>query len=261
LDTQDNQYEELDALLISFRNSTDEKKKRMLHLKIVEKSMDLVKKIANTIALQSSISNEDLIQVGSLGLIKAIEFYKLDMNTKFRTYATYFIKGEIKHYLRDKASIIKAPRELQELLFKINSARKKLNESGFEDPTPEQISEILEIPVTKINEVIEIERCKSTLSLDQSFMQDDEDTSLIDKIPANDYREFMNSYENKIMLAATIKKLPKELREIIELSYYQDLNQREISEKMNMSQMQVSRRLKKALNKMYELINKSNGED
>ena len=74
-----------------------------------------------------------------------------------------------------------------------------------------------------------------------------------------DYQEFMNSYENKIMLSSTIQKLPPELRKIIELSYYQDLNQREISEKMNMSQMQVSRRLKKALSRMYELI-KNNGD-
>lgn len=258
MDTKERQNDTLDTLLISFKNTNDEKKKRMLHLKIVEEAMVLVKKIANTIALQSGIPNEDLIQVGSLGLIKAIEFYRLDMNTKFRTYATYFIKGEIKHYLRDKASIIKAPRELQELLFKINTARKKLSESGLE-PSPEKIAEYLDLPVTKINEVIEIEKCKSTLSLDQSFMQDDEDISLIDKIPANDYQEFMNSYENKIMLSSTIQKLPPELREIIELSYYQDLNQREISEKMNMSQMQVSRRLKKALSRMYELI-KNNGD-
>ena len=257
--TQEKNNNELDALLISFKNTKDEKKKRMLHLKIVEEAMVLVKKIANTISMQSGIANEDLVQVGSLGLIKAIEFYKLDMNTKFKTYATYFIKGEIKHYLRDKASIIKAPRELQELMFKINNARKKLNESGIEDPSNEQIAEYLEIPVAKINEVTEIERCKSTLSLDQSLMQDDEDISLLDKIPANDYQEFMNSYENKIMLASTIQKLPPELREIIELSYYQDLNQREISERMNMSQMQVSRRLKKALSKMYELI-KNNGD-
>ena len=257
--TQEKNNNELDALLISFKNTKDEKKKRMLHLKIVEEAMVLVKKIANTISMQSGIANEDLVQVGSLGLIKAIEFYKLDMNTKFKTYATYFIKGEIKHYLRDKASIIKAPRELQELMFKINNARKKLNESGIEDPSNEQIAEYLEIPVAKINEVTEIERCKSTLSLDQSLMQDDEDISLLDKIPANDYQEFMNAYENKIMLASTIQKLPPELREIIELSYYQDLNQREISERMKMSQMQVSRRLKKALSKMYELI-KNNGD-
>ena len=257
--TKERQFEALDALLISFKNTKDEKKKRMLHLKIVEEAMDLVKKIANTIALQSGISNEDLIQVGSLGLIKAIEFYRLDMNTKFKTYATYFIKGEIKHYLRDKASNIKAPRESQELMFKISTARKKLAEAGFEDASVEQIAEYLDLPPAKITEVIEIERCKSTLSLDQSFMSDDEEMPLLDKIPANDYQEFMNSYENKIMLASTIKRLPPDLREIIELSYYEDLNQREISEKMNMSQMQVSRRLKKALSRMYEMI-KNNGE-
>lgn len=77
---------------------------------------------------------------------------------------------------------------------------------------------------------------------------------MIDKIPSEDYQEFLNSYENRIMLASTIEKLPPDLKEVIELSFYEDLNQREISERMNMSQMQVSRRLKKALNKMYEMI-------
>ena len=144
-------------------------------------------------------------------------------------------------------------------MFKISTARKKLAEAGFEDASVEQIAEYLDLPPAKITEVIEIERCKSTLSLDQSFMSDDEEMPLLDKIPANDYQEFMNSYENKIMLASTIKRLPPDLREIIELSYYEDLNQREISEKMNMSQMQVSRRLKKALSRMYEMI-KNNGE-
>ena len=176
------------------------------------------------------------------------------MNTKFRTYATYFIKGEIKHYLRDKATIIKAPRELQELVFKITSTAKKLTEEGIEDPSAEDISKILGISATKVEEVLNIDKYKNALSLDQYLKGDDEDFSLLDKIPAGDYKEYMNSYENKIMLSSTIKKLPPELRQIIELSYYEDLNQREIAEKINISQMQVSRRLKKALNRMYELI-------
>lgn len=247
-------YEKLDSIIASYKECTDEKKKRMLHLKIVEEAMVLVKKIANTIALQSGVSNEDLIQVGSLGLIKAIEAYKCNMNTKFRTYATYFIKGEIKHYLRDKATIIKAPRELQELVFKITSTAKKLTEEGIEDPSAEDISKILGISVTKVEEVLNIDKYKNALSLDQYLKGDDEDFSLLDKIPAGDYKEYMNSYEDKIMLSSAIKKLPPELRQIIELSYYEDLNQREIAEKINISQMQVSRRLKKALNRMYELI-------
>ena len=249
-----NTTESLEELLVQFKNCTDAKKKRMLHISIVENTMELVKSIAISIAMQSGISPEDLIQVGALGLIKAIEFYKPDMNTKFTTYALYFIKGEIRHYLRDKASLIKTPREVQELLLKINTAKKKLAESGYLEPSNEQIAEFLNVPLEKIIEVCTIDSCRNTLSLDQSIISDNEESSLLDKIASEDYQEFQNSYENKIMLAETIEKLPPELKEVIELSFYKDLNQREISEIMNMSQMQVSRRLKKALNKMYELI-------
>lgn len=244
----------LDELLIQYKNCTDSKKKRMLHLNIVENTMEFVKSIAISISMQSGISHEDLIQVGSLGLIKAIDFYKPEMNTKFTTYAMYFVKGEIRHYLRDKASLIKTPREIQELLLKIGTARKKLADSGFLEPSIEQIAEYLNLPVSKIVEVLNIEAARVTLSLDQSIISDSEESSLMDKIPAEDYQEFQNACENKIMLAETIQKLPKDLREVIELSFYKDLNQREISEILNLSQMQVSRRLKKALNKMYELI-------
>lgn len=255
LESKEKKVEDLDEQILIYKECKDEKKKRMLHINIVENGMFLVKKIAGNISTQSGISNEDLVQVGSIGLIKAIEFFNPDKNTRFKTYASYFIRGEIKHYLRDKASIIKAPRELQELVFKISTAVKQLKEDGFEDPTEEQIAEAVGVSVKKIHEVMELELCKSTLSLDQAISSvDDDDLTLIDKIPSGDYQEFMNSYENKLMLAAAIKKLPKDLQEIVEMSYYQDLNQREISEKINISQMQVSRRLKKALSKMYEII-------
>lgn len=255
LESKEKKVEDLDEQILTYKECKDEKKKRMLHINIVENGMFLVKKIAGNISAQSGISNEDLVQVGSIGLIKAIEFFNPDKNTRFKTYASYFIRGEIKHYLRDKASIIKAPRELQELVFKISTAVKQLKEDGFEDPTEEQIAEAVGVSVKKIHEVMELELCKSTLSLDQAISSvDDDDLTLIDKIPSGDYQEFMNSYENKLMLAAAIKKLPKDLQEIVEMSYYQDLNQREISEKINISQMQVSRRLKKALSKMYEII-------
>ena len=255
LESKEKKVEDLDEQILIYKECKDEKKKRMLHINIVENGMFLVKKIAGNISAQSGISNEDLVQVGSIGLIKAIEFFNPDKNTRFKTYASYFIRGEIKHYLRDKASIIKAPRELQELVFKISTAVKQLKEEGFEDPTEEQIAEAVGVSVKKIHEVMELELCKSTLSLDQAISSvDDDDLTLIDKIPSGDYQEFMNSYENKLMLAEAIKKLPKDLQEIVEMSYYQDLNQREISEKINISQMQVSRRLKKALSKMYEII-------
>ncbi len=249
-------YEKLDTLVASYKGCKDEKKKRMLHLDIVEEAISLVKKIAHTISMQSGVSNEDLIQVGSMGLIKAIDAYKTNMNTRFRTYATYYIKGEIKHYLRDKANMIKAPRELQELVFKITSTAKKLIEAGIEEPTAEDISKILGIAKDKVEEVMNIDKFKNALSLDQYLNGDDDDFSLLDKIPAGDYQELMNAYEDKIMVSSAINKLPEDLREIIELNYYEDLNQREIAQQLGISQMQVSRRLKKALNRMYQLIHK-----
>lgn len=242
----------------AYKSSTDEKKKHVLLIQIIEESMFMVRKVASSIAIPSGIPIEDLIQVGSIGLIKAIEFFDKTKKVKFKTYASYFIKGEIKHYLRDKSFMIKAPRELQELVFRISTAIKELKIQGFEEPTEEQISEFTNIDTSKIHEVLELEALKSIFSLDQtvSNFNDDDDFTLIDKIPSGDYREFLASRENKIMLKDAINKLPNDLKEIIELNYFQDFNQREIAEKLNISQMQVSRKIKKAISKLYELINK-----
>lgn len=251
----------IEDLIELYQTCSDEKKKRMFHLQIVEKCMYLVRKIAGAVSAQSGISTEDLVQVGSIGLIKAIDFFDKNKNTKFKTYMSYFIKGEIKHYLRDKGSIIKAPRELQELVYKITSTIKKFNEDGIEEPTAEQIAAAINISPKKVHEVMEAEYTKTALSLDQVLTGEDDEITLLDKIPAGDYQEFLKSYENKIMLSSAIYKLPKDLRIIIELSYIADLNQREISEKLGISQMQVSRRIKKALSKMYDIIKNGSEEE
>lgn len=259
MENYDEIYADIDKKLFAYKSCTDDKKKRILHIGIIEDAMHLVKKIAINISLPSGVPQEDLIQVGSIGLIKAIEFFDIKKNVKFRTYATHFIKGEIKHYLRDKNYMIKAPRELQELVFKISTSIKNLKSQGFVEPTEEQISEYSGIDREKIHEVMQLELCKSILSLDQANSSfDDDDMTLIDKIPSGDYQEFLISRENQIMLKSALEKLPDELRKIIEMHYFQDLNQREISETLNISQMQVSRKIRKALNRLYEIINKTN---
>jgi RNA polymerase sigma-B factor len=214
--------------------------------------------VACGLARRSTDPVDDLIQVGSLGLIKAIDLYNPEVGTKFKTYATYLITGEIRHYLRDKASMIKAPREIQELAFRINTVIKNLTEEG-QEPTSEQVAEAMSLPVNKVNDIIEVDRRKSTISLDQTMSFDDDDPiSLSDKIPSGDYQEFLSLYEEKIMLTNAISQLKPKSREVIELSYYEDLNQREISERLNISQMQVSRRLKQALEEMYKIITREN---
>lgn len=254
---QDENFAQINEWLVTYKNSTDKKLKKELQNLIVIAFMPFVKRIAGGLARRSTDPVDDLIQVGSVGLIKAIDLYNPDLGTKFKTYATYLITGEIRHYLRDKASMIKAPREIQELAFRINCVMKQLTEDGIE-PTSEQIAEVMSIPVNKINDIIEVDRRKSTISLDQTSVFDDDDySSLGDKIPSGDYQEFLSSYEEKIMLSKAILKLKPKLKEVVEYSYYEDLNQREISEKLGISQMQVSRRLKQALEDMYNIITKN----
>ncbi|MDD3436823.1 MAG: sigma-70 family RNA polymerase sigma factor [Candidatus Gastranaerophilales bacterium] len=252
--TEDENLAQIHQWLLTYKTSSDEKIKKQLQNLIVVASMPFVKRIACGLARRSTDPVDDLIQVGSLGLIKAIDLYKPEIGTKFKTYATYLITGEIRHYLRDKASMIKAPREIQELAFRINCVIKQLTEDG-QEPTSEQVAEAMSLPVNKVNDIIEVDRRKSTVSLDQTFMFEGDDAiSLADKLPSGDYQEFLDAYEEKIMLSKAISKLKPKLKEVIELNYYEDLNQREISEKLNISQMQVSRRLKQALNDIYKLI-------
>lgn len=258
--THDENFTQVNEWLIAYKNSNDEKLKKQLQNLIVVAFMPFVKRVASGLARRATDPVDDLVQVGSVGLIKAIELYNPNLGTKFKTYATYLIAGEIRHYLRDKASMIKAPREIQELAFRINTVMKQLTEEGVE-PTSEQIAEVLSLPVNRVNDIIEVDRRKSTISLDQTVTYDDEESSsLADKIPSGDYQEFLSSYEEKIMLSKAISKLKPKLREVIEYSYYEDLNQREISERLGISQMQVSRRLKQALEDMYVIITRNNKE-
>jgi len=251
---QDTSLTQIHEWLVTYKQTDSTRLKKQLQNLIVVAAMPIVKKIAFGLARRASDPVDDLIQVGSVGLIKAIELYNPEISTRFKTYATYLITGEIRHYLRDKASMIKAPREIQELAFRVNTVIRQLVESGQEDPTAEQVAEAMSLPVNKIHDIIEVDRRKSTLSLDQTIMMENDSFSLADKIPAGDYQEFLNSYEEKIMLSDAIAQLEPKMKEVIELSYYQDLNQREVAEKLNISQMQVSRRLKKALTDMYEII-------
>lgn len=251
---QDESFVHIDEWILSYKETDDKKIRKQLQNLIVVAAMPFVKRIACGIARRATDPVDDLIQVGAVGLIKAIDLYKPGIGTRFKTYATYLITGEMRHYLRDKASMIKAPREIQELAYRINNVMKQLAKDG-QEPSAEDIAHHLSLPVKKINDVIEVDRRKSTISLDQTFSFDEDDvTSLGDKIPSGDYQEFLDAYEEKIMLANAIKQLSPKMKEVIELSYYEDLNQREISEKLKISQMQVSRRLKKALSDMYEII-------
>lgn len=255
----DNIQEKIEDKILAYRECNDAKKKRVLYLSIVEQTMYIVKQVASNITVPAGMTYDDLIQVGTLGLIKAVDFYEFGKNTKFSTYAQYFVRGEILHYLRDNAPIVKAPRALQELIFKITNAIKDLKQHGIINPSAEQISEIVEVEPEKIQEVLEIISNKLTISIDQ-FNEDDEDFSLLDKVAFSEYKDEFGLYENRLLLTDLLSQLPSDLKEIIEWSYIEGFTQSEIAKKLDISQMQVSRKIKKALNIMYKILT-SQGEE
>lgn len=248
-------FQEIRSWLLEYKAMENGHAQKQLQNIIAMACMPLVKKIARGLARRSTDPVEDIIQVGSVGLIKAIKLYKPEISENFKTYATYLITGEIRHYLRDKASMIKAPREIHELAYRVNQLIEKLKEQSGEIPTELELANELETPVSKIKEVIDIERRKQTVSLDQVIPYGDDDSmSLSDKIADDNYQNLPSFQENKILIQDAVKYLDEELQEVIYLNFFDDLSQTQIAAKLGISQMQVSRRIRKALNSLFEII-------
>lgn len=255
------QAQELHKMLGQYKKTQDKK----IRDKIVELNFNLVKKIAHGLARRSTDPVDDLIQIGSIGLIKAIDYFNPEAGAKFTTYATHLITGEIRHYLRDKTSMIRAPRELQELSFRINKIIHKLRTEFGRDPTDLEIAEVLQdVKQSKIQEAYEVDRRRTLVSLDQTITtgssSSDNDTYLIDTL--TDIRESKRSdtREDFFMVQELMKQLKEPLGEIIELIYFKDIPQAEVAQKLGISQMQVSRRLKKATAALQELLNGVNAK-
>ncbi len=225
---------------------------------IIQASLPLVKRIAYGLARRSTDPVEDLIQVGSIGLIKAVDQFKPDAGAKFQTYATHLITGEIRHYLRDKTAMIRAPRELQELSFRINRLVQNLTARLGREPSDTEIAHELEIPVSRVNEAYEVDRRRTLISLDQALSNDaGSEQSLIDTLIDGRYQLLQNAKEDRFMLSEAIKQLRDGLREVVHLTFYEDLSQTEVARRLGISQMQVSRRLRAATAELNKIITQS----
>lgn len=248
-------YDEIAEWLKVYKSTEDEKQKKHLQNVIVLAAMPMVKKIARGLARRNTDPVEDIIQVGSVGLVKAIQLYNPKVSENFKTYATYLITGEIRHYLRDKVSMIKAPREIYELAYRVNKLMQKLKDDQGNEPSEVVLAEELGTSVGKIKEVIDVERRKQTISLDQIITTgSDESLSLFDKVADDNHYNLESFQEDKILLKDAISKLDVKLQEVVVLNYFEDMSQTQIAAKLGISQMQVSRRLKKALNNLLTIL-------
>ena len=160
----------------------------------------------------------------------------------------------MKHYIRDKLNTIKVPRHIQELSFRINSFIATLTPEELNNLTDEYVADALNISKKDVGFAMQADRRKLTLSLDDIYKTDTNNLGYEEVISQENYKEKSDLEDARLIIELVIVRLPKEYRKIVELYYYQDLSQKEIAEKLNISQMQVSRKLRKAFELLHEMI-------
>jgi RNA polymerase sporulation-specific sigma factor len=216
---------------------------------LVENNIGLVRSVVKRFQ-NRGCEYDDLVQIGSIGLLKAIKKFDFSYNVKFSTYAIPMIIGEIKRFLRDDG-MIKVSRNLKEIANKAHIAKEALEKDFGREPTITEIASVLEIP--KEDLAVALDSVQNTESLYETIHQDDgSPILLIDRIGCNESED--SDIIDRIALKEVISSLESRERQIIILRYFKDMTQCQVAEKLGMSQVQVSRTEKKILAKLRHNI-------
>ncbi len=196
---------------------------------------------------------EDLVQVGTIGLIKAIDRFDIERQVEFTTYATPTIVGELKRYFRDKGWAIKVPRRLQELSFKVNQAVDALTQKLQRSPSIQEIAAYLEVTPEEVLEAMETSEAYNFVSLESDRGGDGSDTfSILEYIGKDD--TLMAVVDDRTTLQVAFKQLTPQEQRVLYLRFFEGLTQTEIARQLDISQMQVSRLLRRTLKVLRENI-------
>jgi RNA polymerase sigma-B factor len=199
---------------------------------------------------------EDLVQVGTIGLIKSIDRFDLGRGVEFSTYATPTIIGEIKRYFRDKGWAIRVPRRLQELRMQIGATTAELTQVLGRSPTPRELAEAIGCSVEEIVEGIESSNAYSTLSLDATDDSgEDGGVSMLEVIGLDD--DELEQIEIRESIKPLIEALPSREKQILLLRFFKNKTQSEIASEIGVSQMHVSRLLSRTLAQLRRSLHES----
>ena len=220
--------------------------------KLVMSHMNLVRFLANKFKNRGE-PIDDLVQVGYLGLLKAIDRFDPDRGLEFTTYATPTILGEIKRHFRDKGWSVRVPRRLQELSAKVNQATDALTNELQRSPKVEEIADYLGASVDEVLEAMESSSAYSSVPLEGGGNTDSDDApSVIDRYATED--NALNFTDDRLVIEEALKGFSPREREVIDLRFVQGMTQIEIAKKLGISQVQVSRLLRRTLKKIQDKI-------
>jgi len=196
---------------------------------------------------------EDLVQVGTIGLLKAIERFDLEREVEFSTYATPTIVGELKRHFRDKGWAVRVPRRLQELHLELTKIVSTLGQELGRSPTVAEIAKAAGTSEENVLEGLEIAQAYNFTSLDAPIDSDDAgSTSFADQLGSED--DQLLNLEYRAALAPEMAKLPERERRILYLRFFKGMTQSEIADRLGISQMHVSRLLNRTLMRLREAL-------
>ena len=214
---------------------------------LVEENMGLVYTVAQRF-LGRGCDREDLIQIGSIGLLKAIDHFDCTFEVRFSTYAVPMITGEIRRFLRDDG-MIKVSRLLKESAARAYHAKEILEKQRGREPTMEEISR--ETGISTEDLVLAMEAVSDVESLSQTIYSGDGTPVLLgDRLP--DKQDRAEELLNRMLLAQLIQLLEADEQELIRLRYFEEQTQVQVAARLGMTQVQVSRAEKRILKKMRE---------
>lgn len=244
--------DEVRSLFTAYRRATSEEEQSRHREKLVDQHIGLVEFLARRFRNRGE-PLEDLIQVGTIGLLKAIERFDLEREVEFSTYATPTIVGELKRHFRDKGWAVRVPRRLQELHLELTKVVGNLGQELGRSPTVNEIAEAAGATEEEVLEGLEIAQAYNFTSIDAPMDSDDGgSTSFADQLGAED--EHLENLEYRASLAPEMQKLPEREQQILYLRFFRGLTQSEIADRLGISQMHVSRLLNRTLVQLREAL-------
>jgi RNA polymerase sigma-B factor len=215
---------------------------------LIRRFLPLARKLARRYE-RASEPLDDLVQVASLALVKAVDRYDVSRGDAFSSYAVPTILGELKRYFRDSGWALHVPRGMQEEVLRVNSAIERLSRELGRSPSPQQLAIRLDMSVERVLEAMEAASAYDTMSLDAPRRSSDEEQgSLADGLGHTDERfEFV---EDSASIQRGLRALPERERVIMYLRFAEGLTQAEIAERVGLSQMHVSRLIRRAIERV-----------
>jgi RNA polymerase sigma-B factor len=213
--------------------------------RLIESHLPLVRAIARRYAGRGE-SVEDLVQVGSVALVRASDRFDPDRGVSFGAFASPAVEGEIRRHLGDQTGSLRIPRQLRQMTGELQRSRTRLAATLGREPTVQELAEALGVEKADIERGLEAEQARSAPALSEEAFQDSLDT------------ESLEASDDRLLLEKSTQVLDERERRIVFLRFHADLTEREISREVGISQAQVSRSLTKALAKLREELDREN---